>query len=166
MGKLIDNLQKSLNVTKTEITVVFVLISGLIIGLILKEFVYKNENEYDKIANEVYKSIDSLADAQNTEPIDSLKNKVSNSEVAQSNIEENVPKEESSKEKADLTKKINIKSASKSQLMNLPGIGEKTAEKIIEYRTSYGFINIEDIMKVKGIGVKKFEKIKELIEVK
>lgn len=59
--------------------------------------------------------------------------------------------------------KVNINQCSKSELISLPGIGEKTAEKILEYRKEHGFSRIEDIMKVKGIGEKKFEAIKDLI---
>jgi competence protein ComEA len=50
--------------------------------------------------------------------------------------------------------------------MNLPGVGEKTADMIIEYRNSSRFRKIEDIMNVKGIGPKKFENFKEYIEIK
>jgi len=49
--------------------------------------------------------------------------------------------------------------------MKLPGIGQKTAEAIINYRTESKFSKIEDIMNVKGIGPKKFEKIKDFIQV-
>jgi len=39
----------------------------------------------------------------------------------------------------------------------LPGVGESMADKIIEYRKDHnGFKKIEDLMKVKGIGKKKF----------
>ncbi len=48
--------------------------------------------------------------------------------------------------------------------MRLPGIGEVIAKRIIEYRKSTGgFNSIEDILQVKGIGSKKFEKIKDII---
>jgi comEA protein len=60
--------------------------------------------------------------------------------------------------------KINLNSAGKIDLMKLPGIGEKTAEKIIEYRNNFGkFRHPQDIMNVKGIGEKKFEKLKSFI---
>ena len=59
--------------------------------------------------------------------------------------------------------KIFINNASKEELMTLPGIGEKTALKIIEYRQTQAFRSIEDIKNVKGIGDKKYEKIKDLI---
>lgn len=61
------------------------------------------------------------------------------------------------------TSKISINSATKEELMTLPGIGEKTALKIIEYRKAQAFKSIEDIKNVKGIGDKKYEKIKDLI---
>jgi competence protein ComEA len=62
---------------------------------------------------------------------------------------------------------VNINTASKRELMLLPRIGPKTAEKIIAYRDSNGsFQTKEEIMKVKGIGEKTFEKLKEMIVVK
>lgn len=61
---------------------------------------------------------------------------------------------------------VNINTASKEELMTLKGIGETTAEAIIEYRKKNKFTKIEDIKNVKGIGDKKFESIKEDIEVK
>jgi len=61
---------------------------------------------------------------------------------------------------------INLNAATVDQLETLPGIGRKTAERIIEYRTkSGGFKRIEDLMNVKGIGEKSFLKLKPLIVV-
>jgi competence protein ComEA len=60
--------------------------------------------------------------------------------------------------------KVNINAASEKELCKVPGIGPSTAKKIIEYRSSNGlFSKIEDVMKVKGIGKGKFERIKNNI---
>lgn len=60
--------------------------------------------------------------------------------------------------------KISINSASLKELIELPNIGEKTAEKIIEYREKNGgFKSIEEIQNVSGIKSKTFDKIKDLI---
>ena len=59
---------------------------------------------------------------------------------------------------------INLNTATLDQLTTLPGIGAKTAERILEYRTKSGsFKRIEELMNVKGIGEKSFLKIKPLI---
>ena len=59
---------------------------------------------------------------------------------------------------------FNINTAEKDELTELPGIGESTAEKIIAYRKEKGFKKSEDIMNVKGIGKKKYEKLKNYIK--
>ena len=60
---------------------------------------------------------------------------------------------------------VNINTASADELKSLSGIGDVTAEKIIEYRSSNVFKSKEDIMSVDGIGSKTFEKIKDDITV-
>ncbi|HPW53573.1 MAG TPA: helix-hairpin-helix domain-containing protein, partial [Erysipelotrichaceae bacterium] len=60
--------------------------------------------------------------------------------------------------------KISINTADIKQLMQIPYVGEKTALLIIEYRNRHGcFKTIEEIMEIKGIGPKKFEKMKDYI---
>ena len=62
--------------------------------------------------------------------------------------------------------KININSAQIEELITLPGVGEATAYKIIEYRKENGkFQKIEDLKNVPGIGDSKYENIKMLIKV-
>ena len=62
---------------------------------------------------------------------------------------------------------VEINSAGIEELMSLPGIGEKTADKIIIKRNELGrFNSIEDIMLVPGIGSKTLEKISSHIRIK
>jgi len=61
--------------------------------------------------------------------------------------------------------KININTAPVSQLVDLNGVGEKTALKIVEYRKKHQFTEVEDLMNVKGIGQKTFDKIHNQITV-
>lgn len=54
--------------------------------------------------------------------------------------------------------KININTATQEELAQLKGIGEKLANRIIEYREQHGpFEKLEDILKVKGLGEKFLE---------
>lgn len=62
------------------------------------------------------------------------------------------------------TIRVNINTASESELVSLDGIGPSKAENIIEYRETHGgFSSIEEIMNVKGIGKKIFKNIKDNI---
>jgi comEA protein len=61
---------------------------------------------------------------------------------------------------------ININSASIKELESLPRIGPKLAERIIKFRYEQGLFQVkEDLKKVKGIGDKTFEQLKDLIVV-
>jgi competence protein ComEA len=61
---------------------------------------------------------------------------------------------------------VNLNTATAAQIATLPGIGEKAAQRIIEYREKNGgFKKPEELMNVKGIGEKSFLKLKALITV-
>ncbi len=63
-------------------------------------------------------------------------------------------------------KKVNINTASSAELEKLPRIGPKVAQRIIDFRKEHGnFKKIEELMKVKGIGEKTFEQLKDRITV-
>jgi competence protein ComEA len=71
-----------------------------------------------------------------------------------------------SKSKAGYGTKININTAGLSELEEIPGVGPATAQAILNYRTTHGRFNqIEDIRHIKGIGVKKFESMRDVITV-
>lgn len=59
---------------------------------------------------------------------------------------------------------VRINTASPASLQRLPGVGPATAQKIVDYRRNTGlFKQVEDIMMVKGIGPKKFEKMRPFL---
>ena len=80
----------------------------------------------------------------------------------QNNDQKNIIKDLTLKQKI-----VNINSSLKDELIKLPGIGPKTAEKIVKYRMEHGdFQTKNDLIKVKGIGPVKLKKIKNLIKLK
>ena len=65
----------------------------------------------------------------------------------------------------DLTP-LDLNSATEAELMELPGIGEELARRIVEYREATGlFSAVEDIMQVSGIGEGKFAGLEDRVTV-
>lgn len=63
--------------------------------------------------------------------------------------------------------KVNLNTASETELQTLTGIGPSKAAAILEYRETNGrFREIEQLMEISGIGEKTFEKLKEEVTVK
>ena len=68
--------------------------------------------------------------------------------------------------KAASTAVVNINTATAADLDSLPGIGAKTAARIVEYRQKNGpFKKIEELMNVRGVGEKNFLKLKPQLTV-
>jgi len=61
---------------------------------------------------------------------------------------------------------VDLNNASRYDLAKLPGIGPKTAQRIVDYRDkNNGFTSKDQLLDVKGIGTKKYDAIKKRIEV-
>jgi len=66
-------------------------------------------------------------------------------------------------EEADASGPVALNAANVGQLQRLPTIGPKTAARIVEYRRQHGpFQKLEDLQKVRGIGLRTVEKLRPL----
>lgn len=61
---------------------------------------------------------------------------------------------------------IDLNRASEDELTAIPGIGKAMARRIVEFREEHGpFRRVEDLLKVRGIGEKSFEKMRPFVKV-
>lgn len=146
--------------TKEQILILIILAGGIFSGMFLKYLPL-----WDK--NSVYENFkkDSTLLAQKMEEYysDSIYH---SSEVVEKHIDSLIKfyQLENKKEKTLVKFPVNINTAKIDELKAVYGIGDKTAERIIAYRNNNGlFISINDLIKVKGIGPKKLEKMKPYI---
>lgn len=160
-GKIISAIQRLFGVTKAEIIFAAVMIGGLIIGLLFKINKTEENTTLDQVQQDrLYKALDSLAEVRKTTFIgtDLQGNTVPELAKGDTIVEPEFEFPQSEKKKLP-TVPVNINTASKTELMTLPGVGEKTAVLIIEHRDRIPFRKKEDLMKIKGIGKKKLEKV-------
>jgi len=164
---MIEKFSKKIGFTENEILVILFLAGLFIVGFVYVEFIKSDGGQNDLYFD--YSEQDSLFE------LHSGNNNVSDDQSSQSDLD--IKKQvlelpdtiiykkkntESLKEKS-----ININKAGSDELVKLPGIGEKTAEKILAYRTQNGnFKSLEELMEVKGIGNVKFNKIKKFLYIK
>lgn len=164
--KIVLFLQKLFKVTKSELTIIALLLVGLGAGLANQSFGVSKAIDNFRY-KQVNKMIDSIVKADRSTFVgtdirgSSLEDLSAGDTLVKK--EQLFPKKERKEVPAGVL--ININTASRVQLMKLPGIGEKTAQKIIDYRAENPFQSIDDIMNVKGIGPKKFEKMRASIRV-
>jgi competence protein ComEA len=129
--------------TKTERKVILFLVITLLAGagIRLYQATFPSAPQFD------YRASDSTFDALSTIPEDSLTGTVKEGII-------------------NVSGKLNINTATKQQLLDLPGVGEVTANRILTYRAETGkFSNVDELRAIKGMSKKKIENLKPLITI-
>lgn len=165
--KRLEKISKKIGFTSTESNVILFIVIACLVGLAIN-IIKKGKNEKTFLEYE-YKTEDSLFNAASGDPgIEDSAGSLKEKKIA------------SHRELLDFTKEkfydgkrknissppriINLNEASISELAFLPGLGEKTAVAIIEYRKKHGRIkSLDELLNIKGIGKRKLGKIKNLI---
>ncbi|MEJ2617772.1 MAG: ComEA family DNA-binding protein [Ignavibacteriaceae bacterium] len=161
---MLKNFSEKIGFTQTEIKVVLFLALVFIIGLGAKYIFFQssvaNAEKYDySTQDSIFNSIKIHESKLRDKEIDSK-----TVDYKQEVLDFNTTNFKNSKKDVPPEKSININKASLEDLIKIPGIGQKTAGNIIDFREKITrFKKLDDILNVKGIGTSKLNKIKKYI---
>lgn len=176
--KIMNRFLNSISFTKKEIKVIVFLVSVFASGFLIKNFnhifgsgengIYDytgDDNEFIKLSlNKERNSEYNAAESSESVTVD-VKNLLHELLLSEDSVRKALDSVNNAKSVNIFRDPMNINTASKDELTELPGIGESTAEKIIIYREEKnGFKKTEELLNIKGIGRKKYEKLKGFIK--
>lgn len=152
--RLLENLQQKIGFTRKEALAVLILSATFLIGIGIR-WIQSNQDPHSSSQKQF--------DYSRTDSIYAARGKIGALPPVPGSPSSSVI--HSSKPSRPTT--VNINSATRSQLMTLPGIGPSFADRIIEYRNMHGmFTSVEELSNIKGIGKKKLEKLRPFILLK
>ena len=167
MNKFFNYISLKVGLTDTELKAIFFILIAFSVGLTVKFYGIKlSENSVKKYE---YSFVDSLKKAIEYEE----QNLLNESNFLEKRVDSDRELSDFSTNKLVNKKKtntvlkegsINLNNATLEVLIKLPGIGSKTAQKIIDLRNKKsGFKKVKELIEVKGIGKSKLEKIKKYV---
>ena len=154
MRKLIQWFNQAFGFTPTELKVVLFLVGTFIAGLGIR------------YARQVWSPVPVFDYAAADSEFAALSRSPDTLDV----VEADSVRADSTEHQTSMTEKhsglVNINSASKRELMKLPGIGEAMAVRIIAFRDEHGaFSSVNDLTRVRGIGAKRLKQLSALCTV-
>jgi comEA protein len=155
---LLEALQQRVGFTRNEALAVLILCGTFLGGIGIRWFQARQPHDAKSIPSFDYSRTDS-AYAARSNPLKAPEER--NASLAQPQTDSIA----TAKSKLTTSRRaININTATKAQLINLPGIGPSLADRILAYRAINGqFTSVDELRKVKGIGEKKFAQIRPLV---
>lgn len=158
MKRLLLSIQRRFGISKNEGIVILVLTAGMIGGTASRYFTNDAPTHQVVSAEKIIELLDSIAKMEAHADLDFLADGYPATWYRQTPSADNNRLTTRGK-----IVRVNINSASKTQLEQIPGIGPATAQKIIDMRRGRKFQDVADLLDVKGIGPKKLEKMRPYI---
>jgi competence protein ComEA len=162
---MLEQLSKKIGLTQTELKISLFVIIIFLFGLTYKVFFDKQDTVPYQVFDYTEEDEKFYGSSKDTSLVNFQKSDEKEVDYKQEVLDFNSQSFDNiQKKNLPAEKSINLNSAKFEELVNLPGIGEKTAQKIIEYREQHKrFKNINELLNVKGIGEAKLAKIKKYI---
>jgi len=163
MKRFLHAIQTATGATQGEVIVVVTLLVAALAGNLLQRLPAGNPSTSTVIlsAEELRALIDERQDVARRSP-DDLEQQPRQT-TDEPRVSRQAPSSTSMRPTPRQPAMVNLNTASKTRLMTLPGVGEATADRILQHRTRSPFSRPEDLMLVKGIGEKRFERIRPFV---
>ena len=167
MNKILDKLSLKFGLTKIEVKTVLFVFTLFVFGVIINYTKLKISESPKKtfsydFQDSLFKALNNKKNNESTLVKKKEKRVDSEAELLDFSNKKLVSKRETNSISVDLN--ININAATEKTLTELPGIGPKTAKKIVELRSKKnGFSSLTELLEVKGIGTKKLDRIKKYL---
>ena len=162
--RFLDSLQQKVGFTRTEAIAILTLSGTFLVGLGIRSYLSAQKQQNHAEQQFDYSKVDSAYASRSGL---SFHDSITQHQTPLPSSPHTNAGEKVAGKTAPVHNSIDINVATKSQLMNLPGIGASFAERIIDYRKTHGtFASVDELLNVKGIGKKKLEKLRPFVRVK